>query len=200
ASGFGTDEPFEEALRTLRSQGATLVDIIAFPGRQEIGRNELIVLLAEFKHDLNAYLATTPPTVTTRTLADLIAFNEEHADVEMRFFGQDIFEQAEATAGVDTTACRNGRETGRRMAGEEGIDRLLAEHDVVALVGPTVSAAWLIDSVHGDVVRGGGAGSLPAVAGYPHLTVPMGRSEEHTSELQSRENLVCRLLLEKKNL
>src|SRR5436309_10896809 len=26
----------------------------------------------------------------------------------------------------------------------------------------------------------------------------LGRSEEHTSELQSRENLVCRLLLEKK--
>jgi len=174
ASGFGTDEPFEEALRTLRSQGATLVDIIAFPGRQEIGRNELTVLLTEFKHDLNAYLATTPPTVRTRTLADLIAFNEAHADVEMPFFGQDIFEQAEATAGINTDVYRNARAISLRLAGEEGIDRLLAEHDVVALVGPTVSAAWLIDSVHGDVVRGGGAGSLPAVAGYPHLTVPMG--------------------------
>src|SRR5690606_40246275 len=33
----------------------------------------------------------------------------------------------------------------------------------------------------------------------PRAPRPSARSEEHTSELQSRENLVCRLLLEKKN-
>src|SRR5690606_40646843 len=36
------------------------------------------------------------------------------------------------------------------------------------------------------------------VDGRPGVTLNYGRSEEHTSELQSRENLVCRLLLEKK--
>ena len=60
------------------------------------------------------------------------------------------------------------------MAGPEGIDKLLREHNVVALVGPTMPAAWPIDAVHGDQISGGGAGSLAAVAGYPHLTVPMG--------------------------
>src|SRR2546422_7316533 len=39
------------------------------------------------------------------------------------------------------------------------------------------------------------AGALQAAAGCP---VPRRRSEEHTSELQSRLHLVCRLLLEKK--
>src|SRR2546430_4654293 len=40
---------------------------------------------------------------------------------------------------------------------------------------------------------------LPIVrAPAPELVTPSTRSEEHTSELQSQSNLVCRLLLEKK--
>jgi amidase len=174
ASGFGTDEAFEQALATLRAQGAELIEIREFQGRSDIGRNEIIVLLAELKHDLNLYLATLPSTVRTRTLADLIAFNREHAGVEMPLFGQDLFERAEASGGLDA-AYREARETSLRLAGREGIDRLLREHRVVALVGPTRSAAWMIDAVHGDQSPGGGAGSLAAVAGYPHLTVPMGQ-------------------------
>ena len=175
ATGFGTDAAFAAALDTLRAQGAELVDINAMEGRQEIGRNELVVLLAELKHDMNLYLATLPPNVRSRTLADLIAFNRAHEGVEMPLFGQDLFERAEATGGLDD-AWRAARETSLRLAGAEGIDRLLREHDVVALVGPTRSAAWLIDAVHGDQSPGGGGGgSLAAVAGYPHLTVPMGQ-------------------------
>ncbi len=174
AAGFGTDAVFEEALAALRAQGAELVEIREFPGRQEIGRNELVVLLAELKHDLNAYLATLPAAVATRTLEQLIAFNRAHAGVEMPLFTQDLFEQAQATAGLDQ-AWRTARETSLRLAGPEGIDRLLREHNVVALVGPTRPAAWLIDAVHGDQSPGGGGGGLAAVAGYPHLTVPMGQ-------------------------
>jgi amidase len=174
ASGFGTDEAFEEALNTLRAQGATLVEIKEFEGRGEIGENEFAVLLAELKADMNAYLATTPPTVTTRTLADLIAFNKAHAPREMPFFDQDTFEEAEKTKGLDDPAYKKARETSLRMAGKEGIDRLLKANNVVALVGPTMPAAWLIDAVNGDQISGGGGGSLAAVAGYPHLTVPMG--------------------------
>jgi amidase len=132
------------------------------------------VLLSEFKADLNAYLASTPPTVRTRTLADLIAFNNANAAAEMPLFGQDIFEGSEKTKGLDDPEYRKVRATSLRKAGVEGIDKMLKEHKVVALVGPTVAAAWLIDSVHGDQYPGGGAGGLAAVAGYPHLTVPMG--------------------------
>jgi len=174
ATGFGTDAPFAEALETLRREGAILVDIDKFEGRGKIGEESYKVLLTEFKADLNAYLATTPPTVTTRTLADLIAFNNANATTEMPLFGQDIFEGSQKAKGLDDPEYKKAREISFRMAGPEGIDRLMREHKVEALVGPTVAAAWLIDAVHGDSYPGGGAGSLAAVAGYPHLTVPMG--------------------------
>jgi len=176
AGAPGTDAAFEAALAVLRAQGATLVDIAEFGGdRGAIGRNEFAVLLAELKVDLNAYLATLPAAVRTRTLADLIAFNRQHADREMPLFAQEVFEQAQATNGFDA-AYRTARETSLRLAGPEGIDRLLRTNNVVALVAPTRPAAWLIDAVHGDTSPGGGsAGGLAAVAGYPHLTVPMGQ-------------------------
>jgi amidase len=175
ATGFGTDAPFAEALETLRREGAILVDIDKFEGRGQIGSESYKVLLSEFKADLNAYLATTPPTVTTRSLADLIAFNSAHSSEEMPLFGQDIFEGAEKTKGLDDPDYKKARATSFRLAGPEGIDKLLKQYDVVALVGPTMAPAWLIDAVNGDQVSGGGAGSLAAVAGYPHLTVPMGQ-------------------------
>ena len=143
ASGFGTNEVLEAALAVLRAQGATLVDIAELPGRQEMGRNELPVLLAELKQDMNAYLATLPPNVRSRTLADLIAFNRAHADDELALFGQELFEQAEATHGYDD-AYRHARETSLRLAGREGIDKLLHDHNLVALVGPD-HAAGLAD-------------------------------------------------------
>jgi amidase len=174
ASGFGTDTAFEEALAVLKAQGASLVEIDKFDGMDEMGENEFKVLLAELKADLNTYLATTPPAVRTRTLAEVIAFNEANSAREMGLFGQETFKQAEATKGLDDPDYRKAREVSLRMAGAEGIDRLLREHDIVALVGPTMPPAWPIDAVNGDQISGGGAGSLAAIAGYPHLTVPMG--------------------------
>jgi amidase len=159
---------------SLRGQGAVLVDIKEFKGRGEIGSSEFTVLLTELKADLNAYLATTPPTVRTRTLGDVIAFNNAHAATELALFDQGTFEQAEKTKGLDDAEYKKARETSFRLAGPEGIDRLMAENKVVALVGPTMPPAWVIDAVNGDQIAGGGAGGLAAVAGYPHLTVPMG--------------------------
>jgi len=177
ATGFGTDPAFAEALETLRREGAVLVDIDKFEGRGQIGSESYKVLLSEFKADLNAYLATTPPTVTARTLSDLIAFNAAHSAEEMPLFGQDIFEGAEKTKGLDDPDYKKARATSFRLAGPEGIDKLLKQYNVVALVGPTMAPAWPIDAVNGDQIAGGGAGSLAAVAGYPHLTVPMGQAK-----------------------
>ena len=173
ATGFGTEPAFEAALQILKNEGAILVDIEKFD-RSEIGGNGYKVLMSELKADLNAYLATTPPTVKTRTLADVIAFNAAHADEEMALFGQETFEEAEKTKGLNDPEYKKARETSFRLAGPEGIDRMMRENKVVALISPTVAAAWLIDAVHGDQYPGGGAGGLAAVAGYPHLTVPMG--------------------------
>jgi amidase len=173
ASGFGTEAAFETALAALRAKGAILVDIKTFDDGA-IGKNELAVLLTEFKANLAKYLKGSAAPIRVRTLADVIAFNQAHMRQELPLFGQELFEQAEKTKGLSDPAYKKARAISFRAAGPNGIDRLLKEHNVVALVGPTMPPAWKIDAVNGDQISGGGAGSLAAVAGYPHLTVPMG--------------------------
>jgi amidase len=170
----GTDKLFEQALGVLKAQGAILIDITELKERDKIGDAESIVLNTEFKVDLNAYLATTPPTVKSRTLADLIAFNTAHADRELALFGQETFVKAEATKGLGDLAYVAARATSLRIAGPDGIDAMIAKDHLDALVSPTMPPAWKIDAANGDQIGGGGAGGLAAVAGYPHLTVPMG--------------------------
>ncbi len=173
ASGFGTDAALETALAVLRERGATLVEIKKFDDKA-IGGNELTVLLTELKADLNAYLAGSPAPIPVRTLADVIAFNTAHSAEELALFGQETFVKAQATKGLDDPGYKKARQTSFLAAGPNGIDRLLKANMLDALVGPTMPPAWKIDAVNGDQVSGGGAGSLAAVAGYPHLTVPMG--------------------------
>ena len=127
-----------------------------FQGRQEIGRNEIDVLLAELKHDLNAYLATLPAAVRTRTLATDRLQQRACREPRCRCSARTCSSRRRRPPGLDD-AYRNARATSLRLAGAEGIDRLLREHNVVALVGPTRPAAWLIDAVHGDQSPGGGA-------------------------------------------
>jgi len=131
------------------------------------------VLLTELKTDMNAYLATAPKTVASRTLADLIAFDKAHPR-ELALFGQDSFEKAEATKGLTDPAYVAARALSLRLAGHDGIDAMLADGNVVALVAPTMPPAWKTDAVNGDQIAGSGPADLAAVAGYPHLTVPMG--------------------------
>jgi amidase len=169
-----TDKVFEQALATLKAQGATLVEITELKDRDKIGEAEGLVLNTELKADLNAYLATTPPSVETRTLADVIAFDAAHADRELTLFGQETFVKAEATKGLNDPAYQAARATSQRIAGRDGIDAMLNANHLDALVSPTMPPAWRIDAANGDQIGGAGAGGLAAVAGYPHLTVPMG--------------------------
>ena len=93
----------------------------------------------------------------------------------MSLFGQELFEKAAQAKGLDDPKYRRARAVSFAAAGPNGIDRLLRDYRIVALVGPTVSPAWTIDAVNGDISPGGGdSTSIAAVAGYPHLTVPMG--------------------------
>ena len=169
-----TDKVFEQALSVLKAQGATLVDISELKDREKMGEAETLVLITELKVDLNNYLATTPESVKTRTLADLIGFNESHADRELSLFGQEMFVKAQATKGLDDPAYQTARASSLRLAGRDGIDVILAKDHLDALVCPTVAPAWKIDAANGDQIGGAGAGGLAAIAGYPHLTVPMG--------------------------
>jgi len=164
---------FEAALAVLAAQGATLVDIKEFKDRGKIGAAEELVLHTELKADLNAYLATTPPAVKTRTLADVMVFNRA-TPRELALFGQETFEKSEATKGLTDPAYLAARALSLRLAGKDGIDALLAKFNVAALVAPTMPPAWMIDSVNGDQGGVSGPSEHAAVSGYPHLTVPMG--------------------------
>ncbi|WP_438823013.1 amidase [Novosphingobium cyanobacteriorum] len=165
---------FARALDDLKAAGAVLVEI-DYQRPPELGRDEGTVLFYELREDLGAWLRSLPGNPTVRSLADVIAFNKAHAAEELRWFGQDTFEQAEKM--TDAEAWRKARANSLRLAGKEGIDRLLAEHAVSFLIAPTSGPAWPIDLVSGDHGVSAGAGGLAAVAGYPHLTVPMGAIE-----------------------
>ena len=172
-----TDAVFAHALDILRKAGATLIEIDTMPGgpgaADAIGDAEQLVLLTDLKADLATYLATTPKAVQSRTLTDLIAFNTAHADRELALFGQELFERAQATKGLTDPAYLAARAKSLRMAGAEGIDRMLADNKLDALVAPTAGPAWTIDTIDGDH-SSGQTSTLPAIAGYPHLSVPMG--------------------------
>ncbi|MFM5953535.1 MAG: amidase [Novosphingobium sp.] len=170
----GVNALFERAQADLVAAGAVLVPIDYDPP-QEMFRDESLVLRFELKEGLDAYLAALPGRPRVRSLADVIAFNTAHPDEELRWFGQDTFEAADKL--TDREAYLKARANSLRLAGPEGIDKLLADNTVVALIAPTEGPAWPIDPVTGDHFLPIGAGSLPAIAGYPHLTVPMGAVE-----------------------
>ena len=163
----------ERALQAMRDRGAILVDIPELPGAGKYAQTEIDVLMYELKADMAAYLAEWAPGAEVKTLADLIAFNERHADREMPYFGQELFLRAEAKGGLDSAEYRDALAANHRLSRAEGIDKALADYQVEALVAPTNQPAWLTDFVKGDA-SGGGFSQPAAVAGYPHITVPAG--------------------------
>ena len=164
---------YEAALAALKSAGATLVQIDK-PALEGLDDAEETVLRYEFKADVNAYLASASPAVTTRTLTDLIAFNKAHGARELGLFGQEIFEEADKLGGLDTPAYRMARAASLALARTAGIDAMLASHDVAAIVSPSYGPAAPADPARMARFIGFGSSGLPAMAGYPHLTVPMG--------------------------
>jgi amidase len=170
----GVQAQLAAAARRLTAAGAIVVEVEPPAEADKLGDYELTVMLTELKADLNSYLATTPAAVATRTLADVIAFNRTHAEHEMPIFGQELFERAQATGGLQDEAYLKARAESLRIAGHDGLDRIFAAHQLQALIAFTEGPAMPIDPVNGDAINSSGPGNLPAIAGYPHLTVPMG--------------------------
>ncbi|MCX7176292.1 MAG: amidase [Proteobacteria bacterium] len=164
----------EEALRVLKAKGAILVDPVELPNATKYGQTELDVLLYELKADMEAYLAEFAPGSSIKTLKDIVDFNEKNAQREMPFFGQEHFLKAVAKGGLDSKEYRDALENNHRYSRAEGIDQVLKEHQLDALVAPTNGPAWLTDFIKGDA-SGGSFSSPAAVAGYPHITVPAGQ-------------------------
>jgi len=168
-------ERFDAALARLTAAGAELVNVEQ-PPTDGMRETELdVVFNYEFKAGVNAYLASTPATVKTRTLSDVIAFNKMHAARELGLFGQDIQEAADKLGGLDSPAYQAGRAKILALARDHGLDVMLGANHVAALVAPTVPPAPLVDFAGtGNDSATYYTSNMPAIAGYPHLTVPMG--------------------------
>jgi amidase len=167
------DKFLDGCVATLRRAGAIVVDPADLPMHGAAAAAEQEVLLYEFKADLNAYLARLPSQFPVRSLAELIRFNDSHARQELPLFDQELLRQAQAKGGLDEAAYRDARQTCLTATRDGGIDAVLSEHSLDAIVSLTSGPAWLIDSVNGDSDTGG-CSSPAAVAGYPHITVPAG--------------------------
>ena len=166
------DVLFENTLKRLSEAGAELVEIRDYQPPATIGVDEGVVLFTELKVDLDAYLASTPSPVRTRSLSDVITFNKK-TPRELAVFGQDAFEFAATTKGLSDPVYLKARRDSLLASGPNGIDMLIAKHHVDALIGPTYGPAAFSDLLHGSHASGR-IGEIAAVAGYPHLTVPMG--------------------------
>lgn len=168
---------YQRALEMLEEQGAVLVDIEEIPGLGRIQRLEWSLLLREFKREINRYLDSTPQEVVSRTLAEVMAFNRTNAEKVMPHFAQEIFELSEQTTASDEPRLDTLARQLKRLAGPEGIDALLQQANCEILVAPTFGRPWKIDLENGDNFEGSSCTTLPAVSGYPHLTVPMGLAD-----------------------
>jgi len=168
---------FDAAIAKLKDGGAEI--ILLDPSkidRQKIGQGEFKVLLTELKADLASYLQGLPDgLVPHKTLADIIAFNTANADRELPYFGQDTFEAADKEKGLDDPAYLDALATSRGLA-TDALNQMFASNKVDAIIAQTNGAAWVSTLGKGDAFSGPSASQLPAVAGFPHLTVPMGLS------------------------
>jgi len=157
----------------LKKAGAEVVDPADLATHGQLDAPEQQVLLYEFKDGVNRYLTRVPSSIPARTLEDLIAFNEKNRDREMPFFAQELFIQAQAKGPLSDPAYVKARADCVRLSRQEGIDALLAQHKLDAIVTLTSGPACLIDHIAGDTDTGG-CTTPAAVAGYPHITVPAG--------------------------
>jgi amidase len=166
------DKLIQEAIQVLKDNGADVIEKLKFEKREEWGNAEWQVLISEFKTDMNAYLKTRTG-LKVQTLADLIEFNKNNAETELKWFGQEIFETAEKTTGLEDPVYLEALKNSKKLTREEGIDKLMDEHRLDALIAPTNGPSWTIDWVNGDHF-GGGSSDVAAISGYPNITVPAG--------------------------
>jgi amidase len=161
------------ALDAMKHEGAVLIDPVEIASLGKFDDSEMDAMLYEFKHDLNAYLASAGPNVPVHSLKEVITFNEQNADKELAYFGQDLFLKAEKKGPLTDKAYLDAHAKNHRLTRDEGIDAVMEKYRLDALVAPTAGPSWLIDLVDGDHDTGG-TSSLAAVAGYPNINVPAG--------------------------
>lgn len=164
-----------DALAKLKELGAVLVDPAELEAPPDLGAAEIEVLLTELKVYLNKYLGARKADAHVHSLAEAIAFNKQHSARELPIFGQEWFEKAEAKTGLGDAGYVAARAKCVQITRDRLLDKVMNQHKLDAFVSATNSPAWLIDPVNGDAGGGMSSSTLPAVSGYPHVTVPGGQ-------------------------
>ena len=172
---YRVDALMEQAAAYMRSRGAEVIEVEG-PKEGPIENDSFQVMLYEFKDGLNRYFAGLGDAAPVRDVAGLIEFNKKDP-VELRWFDQKLLEQAQEKGGLEAAEYKKALESMLKAARDEGIDKLLNEHKLDALMAPTGAPAWKTDLVDGDHFTGSSS-SLAAIAGYPSITVPMGFVDE----------------------
>lgn len=165
------DKQLKKSFKIMKARGAILIDEIELEGRQEWGNAEWTVLLYELKHDLNKYLHEHP-NAPVKSLEEIISFNIKNANVEMPWFGQDIFESAQSKGDLHEQEYKEALALSKRLT-QNAIDTVMDKHKLDAIIAPSNGPAWCIDWVNGDNY-GGGSSDPAAISGYPNISVPAG--------------------------
>ena len=161
---------YKKAIEVLQKQGADIVEVELMKSINDLSDAEFTLLKYEFKDGVNNYLSTANANV--KTLAEVIAFNKHHEDTAMPYFKQEILESCEALKGLDSKEYTDALQ--KVPGAGKIIDDLLSKHKLDAISGVTNGPAWYTDLVNGDYNTGFIFSSPAAMAGYPHITVPMG--------------------------
>jgi amidase len=174
---FGFNDSVDALMATaiddIKRLGAVVVDPTEIPTNGKYDDTELEVLLYEFKADLNKYLASLGPKAPEKTMADIIAFNEKNKDREMPYFAQELMVRSQAKGPLTEKKYLDALAKNHRMSRTEGIDAVMIKHKLDAIITVTGGPAWVTDVINGDHYTGGYS-TASAVAGYPHITVPVG--------------------------
>jgi amidase len=168
------DAVMEDAIQALTDGGAEVIDPVEIPNRTDINGPSFQVLLYEFKAGVNDWLAAMGSAAPLHSLEEIIAWNEEHAAEAMPWFGQELLVQAQEKGGLDSEEYIESRDNARRRSREEGLDVVIRDQNLDALIGPTGGPAWVTDLVNGDNFSVSSS-SPAAISGYPNVTVPAGR-------------------------
>ncbi|MFX1316452.1 MAG: amidase [Promethearchaeota archaeon] len=167
------DKLMEEAIVKMKEKGAEILDPVEIRNVSDLEEPELQVLLYDFKHDLNEYLTKYGPINSLKNLNDIIKFNIDHQDKVMPYFGQELFTMANEKGPITSDEYKEALEKCHLIARDEGLNAVLKEHQLDAIVAPSGGAAWLIDYINGDHFTGGSS-SVAAISGNPNITVPVG--------------------------
>lgn len=159
------------AVQQLKDQGAEVVEV-ELSLDPKTGEYSFQVMLFEFKAGLNAYFRSLGDKAPVKNLEELIAFNKTDS-IELRYFDQHLLELAQQKSDLQSTEYQDALRAMLKATREDGIDKVMNENKLDALVAPTGSPAWKTDLINGDHFMGGSS-SPAAISGYPNITVPMG--------------------------